>query len=125
MVFNHGMAATLSVAGTALAGTLKSGGMDLQRELAELALMGEGSKLRLPGLRDCSFTADGAYDPTVDAALFAAYDGTVAVAVIFSPNGTVTFTANALISSYKMTVDSKGAASYSLALSGAGDVARA
>lgn len=125
MAFNHGIKATLSVAGTALAGTLKSANADFQRDLAELALMGEDSKLRLPGLRDCSFTADGAFDPTIDAALWAAYDGEVAVAVVFSPNGTVTYTANAFISSYKLAASSTSEATYNVALSGDGDVARA
>ena len=124
--FVHGISAELSVnGGTALEGTLTSADMSLDRSLAEIKALAGGQVARVAGLKDCTFTASGAYDATVDAALFAAWDGAVHTATVFSPDGTVTYTLDCWIASYKITASSDAAVTYSISLSGDGDVARA
>ena len=121
----HGLNATLSVGGTAIEGTLDSAGADLQREVAEARHMGDDSVIRLPGLRSCTFSAEGDYDATIDAALFAAWDGDVAVEIIYSPDGTVTYTADAVVNSYPIRSASNGMSRITVGMMSSGDLARA
>ena len=88
---NHGINATLSIAGgTAIEGILDNASMDLQREIAEARHMGDDSVRRLAGLRSCQFTAEGDWDDTIDAALYSAWNGAASAAAVFSPDGVVT-----------------------------------
>lgn len=123
--FVHGVDCNLSVGGTAIEGTLSSASMDLARALAEIKSMGGGNVTRVAGLKDVTFTANGDYDATIDAVLFAAWDGAAAVEIIFEPNGTVTYTVNCWIASYNISGNSDSQVTYTVNLSGSGDVARA
>ena len=125
MAFGHGIAATLSVGGTALEGYLENASMDLARELAEIKVFDSDSVARVAGLRNCTFTAGGPYDPTCDAALFAAWDGAAAVAVIFKPQSTVTYTVDCFVASYNVAAGSGDKVTWTVNLSSDGDVARA
>jgi hypothetical protein len=99
--------------------------MDLQRELAEVRHFGDPAVLRLPGLRSCTFTAEGDYDATVDAALFAAWNGSTAVSAVFRPDGVVTYTVNVFVASYSLRPASNGMTRVTVNLSSTGNVARA
>jgi predicted secreted protein len=123
--FVHGIDCDLSIGGTAIEGTLTSASMDLSRALAEIKSMGAGQVTRVAGLKDVTFTAGGDYDATIDAALFAAWDGSAVVAVILEPNGTITYTVNCWVASYNISASSDGQVTYTVNLSGSGDVARA
>ena len=126
MDFLHGIKARLSVDGTDISGNLESASPTFSRELAELRNFGASSVKRLYGLRDCTFTADGDLDVTVDAALWAAYNSDDPVEIIFSPDeGVTTYTADMLISQYSPSNPSNGAAKFSVSLSSTGDVTRA
>lgn len=125
MAFGHGIKATLKLNSVDLTGTLESASMDLQRELAELKLLGEDSVLRLAGLRNCTFSCNGAWDTTADAAIHTAWDGDISVACEFSPNGTIKYTVNVFVNSYNVSAGSGDKVTYTLGLSSDGDVARA
>ena len=122
----HGINATLSIGGTPIAGTLDSANMDLAREIAEARHMGDDSVIRLPGLRSCTFTAEGDFDATIDAALFAAWDGDAAVEVIYLPDGTTppTYTVDVFVASYGLRAASNGMVRLTVNLSSTGDLVR-
>ena len=128
MAFQHGIAATLSIGGTAFAGYLTSATMNLTRAMGEIRLLGQADDavVRVPGLRDVNFTCNGAWDATADAALFALYDGSAAGAIIFSPDeGVTTYTVNCWIPEYTINTPSDGAATWTIRLASDGDVTRA
>jgi hypothetical protein len=87
--------------------------------------MGDSSVLRLPGLRSCTFSAEGDYDATIDAALYAAWNGDVAVEAIYSPDGTVTYTVDVVVGGYSHRAASNGMSRITVAMSSSGDLARA
>jgi len=120
----HGLNANLKIGSLQIEGTLDSANMDLQRELAEARHMGDASVIRLPGLRSCTFTGEGDFDSTIDAALYAAWNGNTSVAAIFSPDGTITYTANVCVSSYQISATSNGMVRMTVNLSSDGDVVR-
>lgn len=126
MAFKHGIEATLSVGGTALAGYAESATMDLQRELSEIRTWGANSVQRVAGLKNITFTHNGAWDATADSALYTAWNGAAAVAVAFSPDaGTTTYTVNCWVASYSVTAGSGDKVTYTVSLSSSGDVSRA
>lgn len=122
----HGISAKLKVGATQIEGTLDSINMDLQRELAEARHMGETSVIRLAGLRSCTFSAEGDFDATIDAALYAAWNGAAAVEVIFLPDGTTppTYTVSVFVASYGLRAASNGMVRLTVNLSSAGAVVR-
>ncbi len=125
MTFSHGIAATLQIGLLDLEGYAESLSMDLRRELAEIRPMdGDGAVQRVAGLRDVTFTADGPYDPTADASLFAAYDGDVVVTVTFMPDGSVSYVADCFIESYSINATSSDKATYTVTLQGAAATTR-
>lgn len=126
MAFVHGVEATLSIGGTAFAGYIESTTMDLQRELAEIRTWGANSVQRIAGLRNITFSSNGAWDATADAALYNAWNGAADVAIIFSPDaGTTTYTVDCWVASYGVTSGSGDKASWTASLSSNGDVVRA
>jgi hypothetical protein len=122
---SHGLKATLKLGATQLEGTLDSIGMDLQREVAEARHMGDKAVLRLAGLRSCTFSAEGDYDATIDAALYTAWDGDAAVEAIYSPDGTVTYTIDVVVGGYSHRAASNGMVRITVALSSSGEMVRA
>lgn len=124
MAFSHGVKATLQVEATNLEGYAESTSMDLRRELAEIRVLDSAAVQRLAGLRDVTFTAEGPFDPTADAALFAAWNGDTPVTVTYKPDGAVTYTANCLVESYNISASSGDKCTYSVNLSGTGAVSR-
>ena len=124
--FVHGTSATLSVGGTALAGVLESATMDLAREIAEFRVWGGAFIQRLAGLKDCKFTANGAWDVTIDAAIYAAFIAATPVEMIFLPDGITpaTYTVTGWITSYGITAPSADKVSWTLGWSASGAVVR-
>lgn len=123
----HGLNATLSLVGPgAIEGILDNINMDLRRELAEARHIGGTSVIRLVGLRDCTFTAEGDFDATIDAALYAVWNGDTAVTATFLPDGTTppTYTVDVFITSYSLRAASNGMVRLTANLSSTGDVAR-
>ncbi len=122
----HGTKATLSVASTALEGYVETTEMNLQRELAELRHLGGTAVGRLAGLRNCTFTAEGDYDSTIDAALYTAWSGAAAVAVAFKPAGTggATYSMNAWIESYTVRAAANAAVRFTINLSSDGTISK-
>lgn len=124
MAFKHGIAAKLSIGGVAFEGYLSSAEMTLTRESGDIRVLGETDVVRVLGLRDCTFTANGAFDATADAAIYAGWNGSADVAVVFKPDGVVTYTAQAIIPEYRVTTPSNGAGTWSVNISADGGVVR-
>jgi hypothetical protein len=122
----HGTKATLSVAGTALEGYVETTEMNLQRELAELRHLGGTAVGRLAGLRNCTFTAEGDYDSTIDSALYTAWSGAASVAVVFKPAGAggATYSLSAWIESYTVRAAANAAVRFTINLSSDGTITK-
>lgn len=122
----HGINAKLKVGTTQIEGTLDSVNMDLAREIAEARHMGDSSVIRLPGLRSCTFSAEGDFDATIDTALYNAWNGETASSVTFLPDGTTppTYTVDCFIASYSIRAASNGLVRITVNLSSDGDVVR-
>lgn len=125
MAFGHGINANLSIGGTAIEGYLESQSMDLRKELAEMRPLGGTAVQRVAGLEDCTFTADGGWDTTLDALLFNAWRAGTAVATVFSPNGVINYTVNSIVESYNVNATSGDKTGFTVNLSGSGVVSRA
>lgn len=126
MAFVHGIEATLSVGATAIEGYMTGIDASFTRAMAELNLLGKNSTIRLPGLRSFTFTGNGAWDATVDAALYSLFDGAAAGEVIFSPDGgTTTYTLDCLIPEYTINTPSDSFAGWSVQMASTGDCVRA
>lgn len=125
--FQHGINAELAFTTPALTltGEVESATHDLQRELAEIRVWGEDSVIRVPGLRNCNFTANGAWTADLDAALFDAWNGDTPVTVSFQPDGVVTYTFDAFIASYSQTHGSGDNSTWNITLNSSGDIQRA
>lgn len=123
----HGINAKLKVGTTQIEGTLDSVNMDLAREIAEARHMGDSSVIRLPGLRSCTFSAEGDFDATIDTALYNAWNGETASSVTFLPDGTTppTYTVDCFIASYSIRAASNGLVRITVNLTSTGDIARA
>lgn len=122
----HGINAKLKVGTTQIEGTLDSVNMDLAREIAEARHMGDSSVIRLPGLRSCTFSAEGDFDATIDTALYAAWNGETASSVTFLPDGTTppTYTVDCFIASYSIRAASNAMVRITVNLSSTGNVTR-
>lgn len=125
MAPTHGLKATLSLGSTPIEGTLDSVSMDLAREMAEARHLGDTSVIRLPGLRSCTFTAEGEFDSVIDAKLWTAYNGDTPVKVQFSPDGVTTYTVDVFVSNYSLRAASNAMSRLTVNLTSTGDVARA
>ena len=125
-MFQHGIKAELALTTPAvtLTGFIEDGNMDLTRELAEIRVWGADSVERVAGLHTVNFTANGAWDPALDADLFAAFMNGAEVEVEFKPDGVVVYNFNAWISSYSQSHPSGDKSTYSLTLQSTGDLTR-
>jgi len=124
MAFGHGLNADFYMSTTAITGYLSELDPGFEREMAEMAHLGESWKSSLPGLRVGSFSASGDYDSALDTIVWTAFDASTHTACIYYPEGTGTgieFTFNAFVSSLKPGPASTGDAikySFDLVISG-------
>lgn len=125
MAFKHGVEATLSIGGTAFCGYIENAAMNLERELAEIRTLCSEAVERVAGLRNITFTADGAWDETADAALFDLWDGDVTAVIAFSPDGgETTYTCDCFLGTYNITAGSGDKVGWSIDLASDGVVTR-
>ena len=124
--FQHGIKAELALTTPALVltGYIEDGSMDLSRELAEIRVWGADSVERVAGLYSVNFTANGAWDPTLDAGLFSAFMNGAEVVLQFKPDGVVIYNCNAWISAYSQSHSSGDKSTYSLTLQSTGNLTR-
>lgn len=126
MAFKHGIEATLKIGTTQFEGYIENTGMNLERELAEIRTLSGAAVQRVAGLRNITFTADGAWDATADAALYALWNGSATGSVVFSPDGgTTTYTCNCWLGTYAITAGSGDKVGWSIDLASDGTVTRA
>ena len=104
MAFSHGLNADLYVSGTNIAEYIMEIDPSFEREVAEIAHLGESWKANLPGLRVGSFSVSGDYDGTFDGIVWTAFDSSTATSCIYYPTGTGTtpsYTFGAFVTSLK------------------------
>lgn len=124
MAFNHGVAATLSIGGTAFAGYIDSVDAAFTRALAEIRTLGATAVARVAGLEDFSFTVNGAFDATADAVLYTLFHGSAAGVIVFQPDGTTNYTVSCWMPQYSIKVSSDAAATWTIQLASSGDCVR-
>lgn len=126
MAFKHGIQARLSIGGVEFCGYVENTGMSLERELAEIRTLCAEAVQRVAGLRNITFTADGAWDAVADAALFALWDGSATAEIVFSPDeGDTTYTCDCWLGTYAITAGSGDKIGWSVDLASDGVVVRA
>jgi hypothetical protein len=100
---------------------------DRSVDTAETSAFGDDDKTFIAGLEDGSFSINGHWDATADAALDALFDGAV-VAVIYGPAGTtstfVRYTCNALVTNYSITSGVGDRVNWSVSLQRTGALTR-
>lgn len=124
--FVHGTSALLSVGGTELSTVLEAATMNLTREIAEFRVFAGTFIQRLAGLKDGAFQMNGAWDVTIDAALYALYIAATPCAIIFLPDGVTpaTYTQTGWINSYSVTAPSNGHVTWTLGWAASGAMVR-
>ena len=128
MAFSHGLGADFYFSGSDISSYLSDLDPSFERELAEIAHLGDSWKTNLAGLRAGSFAVSGDFDPTLDAAVWTAFDAAAATACIYYPTGTGTtpsYTFSAWVSSFNPGPAGTGdAVKYSFELTISGTVTR-
>lgn len=128
MAFGHGLNADFYFSGSDISGYLSELDANFEREMAEMAHLGDSWKSNLAGLRVGSFSASGDYDTTLDAAVWTAFDSNTATACIYYPEGTgagIKYTFDAFVSSFKPgPANTSDAVKYSFELTMTGAVTR-
>jgi len=128
MAFIHGLTADFYFSASDISSYLTELDPSFEREMAELAHLGDSWKTNLGGLRVGSFSVSGDYDVTLDTAVWTAFDHTTHTACIYYPAGSGTspeFTFNAWVNSFKPGPASTGdAIKYSFDLTISGTVTR-
>jgi hypothetical protein len=128
MSFGHGLNADFYFSGSDISAYLTEVDPNFEREMAEMAHLGDTWKSNLAGLRVGSFSASGDYDVTLDAAVWTAFDSNTATACIYYPEGTGTgikYTFDAFVSSFKPgPANTSDAVKYSFELTMTGNVTR-
>ena len=103
MAFGHGIASDFTLAASSVKNYIESIDATFEREIADIKALGTVYVQRLAGHKMGSFALSGAYDPTIDAAVFNAWDGDTAVAWTYLPVSTVTYSGNCRVTNYKIT----------------------
>lgn len=106
MAFVHGSNSDISVDGTNLSQYVDSVTHDRSVDTAETSAFGDDDKTFIAGLEDGSFSLNGHWDATADAALHGTFDGAT-VTIIYGPagsaGGAVEYTATCLVTGYNIT----------------------
>lgn len=113
MAFAHGLSADLYFSASDISSYLVEVDPSFEREIAEMAHLGDSWKTGLGGLKFGSCSASGDYDSTLDTAIWTAYGHTVATACIYYPEGTGSgykYEFSAWVSSFKPGPASTGGA---------------
>lgn len=134
MPFSHGSRARVYLdngAGTLIeiTGYLSSASLDRARDTVETTVFGQNDKTYLPGLRDCTFSGEGKYDPALDDLLNQdAGDMANTKTLQYDPQGTGAglprYTLEAWLTSYKIETSVDDVATLSFELQGTGAVTR-
>jgi hypothetical protein len=128
MAFSHGLKAEIWLSGTNLKAYITEIDPSFEREMAEMAHLGDPWKTQLPGLRVASFSVAGDFDPELDALVWAMYDGDVATQGVYYPSGSGTTPAyafQAFVPSFKPgPAGTSDAVKYSFDLACSGTVTR-
>jgi predicted secreted protein len=103
MAFGHGIGADFTLAGSSVKDYVESIDATFEREIADIKTLGTVYVQRLAGHKMGSFALSGAFDPTVDAAVYNAWNGDTTVAWTFLPQSTVTYSGNCRVTNYTIS----------------------
>jgi hypothetical protein len=105
MAFTHSSGAYFKLGDLDCSQYLASIDPTFERALATMKHLGKDSVETLKGHRMATFAAQGSFDPTFDAAIWAAWDGDAAVAWEYGPqgngDGAVKYSGNCQVHRYK------------------------
>ncbi len=129
MAFQPGHNAYMKIDGTNITAYTDLQSLDRVRNLLETTVFGVTGRDRtyVAGLRAHTIALSGPWDPTLDAAMITADDGATG-AFTFNPEGNdgddVTYTGNAFITNYSISVGVDGKVEWSASFNPTGTVGR-
>lgn len=128
MAFQHGavdVTVSIDVSGSPvdISGYLESFNADFSRELVDIKVMGDTWVSRLNGIRMCDCSGEAVFDPTIDAALYAAWNGNAAITWSYVID-TVTYSGECRIPTYSVNASSTDAVRQPFTLVSDGAVTR-
>ena len=127
MAFAHGSQAVLKLGTVSQPTTpvdisqyLNSVTDSFSRDSAETTTFGKTAKTYIPGLKDGTISAEGRFDPTVDAQLYALFDQGTIVDFEYGPAGTSAgspkYTGQCFVTSYEVETPVDDVGTFSLEL---------
>lgn len=127
MAFQPGHESYFSLDASDISAYLDSQSLGRARDMLETTTFGNTDKTSIVGLRSHTVDFSGPWDPAVDAILDGADDG-ASVAFVFGPEGNtagdVTYSGNALFSSYSVSSGVAGRVEWSASFQPTGAVTR-
>lgn len=87
MAFKHGTYAEFTLGAVDISDYIEGIDISFDRDTADIRTLGGSWGTSLPGVKSVSGSIDGVFDPTLDAAVFAAWTGDTAVAFVYYPQG--------------------------------------
>jgi hypothetical protein len=123
----HGSNAYVSIDADDVSVYLDSATLDKMVETAEVTAFGDDDKEYIPGLRDSTISGGGHWDATGDG-FVADWDDGAVVEVIVGPagsaSGMVSYTFNAILTSYNIDMPVGGRVGFSISLQRSGATSR-
>jgi hypothetical protein len=104
VAFSHGSNAVMTINSVDLSEYINSTSQEMEAETAEVTTLGKTAKNYIPGLEDGTISADGPFDPALDAAIDAMRR--TLVPFVYQPQGTASglpkYTGNCILTSYSI-----------------------
>lgn len=127
MAFGHGSKAYVKVDATDISEYTESADLGFDVDSDDIKAFGETWVQRVFGLISATLNAACAYDPTLDAAMWAAMTGSADVVFEFGPQGSagVKYTGNMRISANRIAAPSTGKVTQTLTCLPTGPISRA
>lgn len=127
MAFVHGSNSDINVDGTNISQYTDSVTHDRSVDTAETSAFGNDDKTFIAGLEDGSFSLNGHWDSTADAALDGTFDGAT-VAILYGPagsaGGAIQYSCNALVTNYSIVSGVADRVNWSVSLQRTGALTR-
>lgn len=90
MAFGHGLDADFYFSGNEISDYIRELDVSFERDLAEMAHLGQDWQESLVGIRRLNASVDGDYDSVLDGYVWTAFDGSVATSCTYYPEGSGT-----------------------------------
>ena len=127
MAFSHGISGVFSIDVSSspvdMSDYIENVNLDFTRDIADIKTIGATWVSRLAGIRICDISGQAAFDPTIDAALYAAWNGDTDVTWSLVIGG-VTYSGECRCPSYSVNVSATDAVRQPFTLVSNGTIAR-